>query len=667
VNMLSKTAVAIASTILAGSASADCTTDVTTLPEVQVTNDIAVATTWTCDNTYNLQNQIFVLPGASLTIEAGTVVATTPTPNGSGAIAVSTGAQIFVNGTCECPVIMTSTSDVATWVNGDPKTGTWREAANEWGNLTIMGAGYVSENATPGNVPTCDANNQAQMEGLLAAFPGDPKVQYGGGDDDDDSGSISYLSLRYGGRVLGLTNELNGLSLGGIGRGTDIHHVDIMNNVDDGIEVWGGCVNLKHFSIWNIGDDSLDIDQGYRGKIQFGLIVQGWSLDAAQGSGVGDNCIETDGAENSDWQPVTTTTMYNMTVVGQSISGDGGTAWRDNARVQYRQCLFTKLGERLVRFDNIDGDGAQGYGHNGTLDWPSTWTTPFDQVPAHPNDCPPGTYKAQSSGNLAEIKDSVFYDNNASNAYTEAEARGVVDLSQPFDQQPCDNVLEPPASPIVRIARGAPQIKGGLPVQQVTSLDPRAQNDATTSVGTAPNDGFFTPVGYRGAFSPTHNWLCSWTAADAFGFLQNTGGPTVYCTAKTSSAGCVATISTSCPDCQPVSGAGDYSVTASMVQGGKPGIMFFGVNGAAALPFVGGTLCMNPPLGRAPIQISGGSTPTSCDGSFVQNVNDGTVSPNLDQGPGTSNWCQFWYRDPNQPGMGSTDTALSNAVQLDFE
>jgi hypothetical protein len=79
-----------------------------------------------------------------------------------------------------------------------------------------------------------------------------------------------------------------------------------MNNVDDGIEIWGGTVNLKYFSIWNIGDDSFDVDQGWRGKAQFGLIVQGYSLDANQGSGVGDNVFETDGAEDSDAQPVTT-------------------------------------------------------------------------------------------------------------------------------------------------------------------------------------------------------------------------------------------------------------------------------------------------------------------------------------------------------------------------
>jgi hypothetical protein len=98
--------------------------------------------TWTADNTYNLQEQIFVLPGATLTIEAGTVVASTPTANGSGSLAVTRGAQIFVNGTLENPVIMTSTND---------DFETWREAANEWGNLTVMGDAYISNSFVDGN------------------------------------------------------------------------------------------------------------------------------------------------------------------------------------------------------------------------------------------------------------------------------------------------------------------------------------------------------------------------------------------------------------------------------------------------------------------------------------------------------------------------------------
>jgi len=547
--------------------------------EVLVTADIATSTTWTANNTYNLQDQIYVLPGATLTIEAGTVIASTT--NLGGSLAVAKGAQIFVRGTATDPVIMTSKADTATWVNNDHRTGTWRESANEWGNLTIMGDAYVSENATAGNVAAPSASNVAAMEGLVAAFPGDTRVLYGGGNDDDDSGSIEYLSIRYGGRVIGLNNELNGLSLGGIGRGTDIHHVEIMNNVDDGIEIWGGTVNLKYFSIWNVGDDSFDVDQGWRGKAQFGLIVQGYSLDASQGSGVGDNGFEIDGAEDSDWQPVTTTSIYNCTFIGQPFDGDGATAWRDNARVQYRNCIFMDCGEKVVRFDDVDGDGANGYGHNGTLSWSSTWTTPYTATSAVNAPGNPGAfYTAQRSGNLCEMTDSVFY-NNAD--YSDANSVNVFAAAN-------NNVFEPGSSPIVSISRAAPVIKGGKAMVRVTGLDPRPAGAALTSVGFAPEDGFFSSARYRGAFAPGANWLSGWTASTAYGFTPSEpwcdlGGGLSGTTGNPVAAGSGS-----------FTAGSSITVTVSNAPAGGLALLGWGV-ARADLPVLGGVVVPNPSTG----------------------------------------------------------------------
>jgi hypothetical protein len=388
-----------------------------------------------------------------------------------------------------------------------------------------MGRAYVSENVVATNTPAPNANNVAPMEGLVAQGAGDPNVLYGGGNDNDDSGVLRYVSFRYGGKVIGLNNELNGLSLGGIGRETDISYVEIMNNVDDGIEIWGGTVNLKYVAIWNIGDDSMDIDQGWRGKAQFGLVVQGYSVSAAQGSGVGDNAWEMDGAEQSDYQPVTTGTIYNFTTIGQPLSGDHLAAFRDNARMQFRNCIWMDAGEQAVRNDNVDGDGGAGYGFNGTLSWPNTWTTNFNvfsavNAPANPA----AFYTAQTSGKLIEFTDSVFYNNLAANAYTEANARGVFNAAN-------NNVQIADANgsqlPIKSIVRGGPVAVGSLFMLPVTSLDPRAANSAVTSVGSAPNDGFFTPVNYRGGFSPTQNWLCTWSAADAYNLIATPAGACV--------------------------------------------------------------------------------------------------------------------------------------------
>lgn len=501
--------------------------------EILVSSDISTSTTWTADNTYNLQQQIYVLPGATLTIEAGTVIASDT--NIGGSLAVTKGAQIFVQGTQDEPVIMTSKADVATWVGGDPKTGTWREGANEWGNLTIMGAGYISEDEAPTgltNSPVPSATNVADMEGLVPSVGQEELVQYGGGDDDDDSGVINFLSLRYGGKVAALNKELNGLSLGGIGRETDVHHVEIMNNVDDGIEVWGGTVNLKYINIWNIGDDSFDIDQGWRGKAQFGLIVQGYSVLANQGSGVGDNAIETDGAEDSDWQPVTTAEIRNFTVVGQPLVGDGGTAWRDNARIRYVNCIWQDLGDQLVRFDNDDGDGASGYGHNGTLSWADTWTTAHTatsavNAPANPADF----YKAHTAGNLAQITNSVFFRNLAGGgtgsssdpAYSEATARGVFDVG---NNNLVTSGFDDADGPLTLVTRGALVSTPPGDVLPVIKIDPTPQNDALATADLTA-DEFFTATGFRGGFAPNDNWLTGWTAADAFGFVDN-GNATLW-------------------------------------------------------------------------------------------------------------------------------------------
>jgi len=503
-----------ATMLVAGAASA---------AEVLVSQNISTSTTWTADNTYNLQTQIYVLPGATLTIQPGTVIASTT--NLGGSLAICRGARIVANGTNDLPIIFTSKADVATWTAGNPKTGTARVAMNEWGNLTVMGRAYVGKygnGAASTNTAAPSAANFAQMEGLTGSSSTDPNVIYGGGDDLDSSGTFSYVSLRYGGKVIGLGNELNGLSLGGIGKETVIDHIEIYNNVDDGIEIWGGTVNVQYFSVWNIGDDSLDIDQGWRGKAQFGLIVQGYSGNASQGSGTGDNILEIDGAEKSDAQPVTTGVVYNLTCIGQTGSTGGDTAveFRDNANLQVRNSIFMDVGEQVFRNINTDGEatgGQTGYGFNGTLTYAQRWSTPYNtysSVNAFAN--PASAYQAQVDGNLIDVRDCVFYNNLNASAYTEANTYGVFTSGNNVNAG--TSAANPTAMPIAAITKGAAvNPNGSLIIRPVTSIDPRAAAAAVTSVGTAPNDGFFEQAQFRGAFSSTGNWLCGWTAVDAYG------------------------------------------------------------------------------------------------------------------------------------------------------
>src|SRR5690606_20122885 len=158
---------------------------------------------------------------------------------------------------------------------------------------------------------------------------------------------------------------------------------------------------------------------------------------------------------------------------------------------------FMDLGDRLVSFDNVDGDGGAGYGIGGTLSWADTWTTDYTVTSTvNPFASPATAYQAQSSGKLAQITDSVFFRNLGGSAYTEATARGVFDVAN-------DNVNAGSLAadmPINSLVRGTPVVTTPGTVIPVASVDPRPKNAAFTSVTSAPADGFFTPVAYRGAF-----------------------------------------------------------------------------------------------------------------------------------------------------------------------
>lgn len=476
---------------------------------------ISTSQTWTSDNVYRLAEQIYIDAGATLTIEPGTLIQSQAGLGGS--LAICRGAKIYAKGTACNPIIFTSTND---------DLQNWHEGAEEWGNLTIMGNAYTSTKESD-DVATFDADNDMQMEGLYPIEGEEHLTLFGGDNDNDNSGVISYVSLRYGGKVIGQADELNGMSLGAIGRGTDIHHVEIMNNVDDGIEIWGGTVNLKYVNIWNIGDDSFDLDTGWRGKAQFGLIVQGYSVDAAQGSGVGDNIFEMDGAENDEHQPVTTAAIYNFTVVGQPIDGDYLTDYKDNAHVQFRNCVFMNVGDAVVHtngdytyvpFEDAAGDvwdTAYSATYAGT--WPNqgTLTTAFLEA----------AYQSQVDGYLCEMSDNVFYNNVHADAYTTATSVGVFDAGM-NNVQILDTTGD--KMPIQSLTRGAAFTTSGegKVIYPVTHINPCAANDAVASVGLAPLDGFFTPVKFRGAFPSNYNWLAGWTAVDAYGMTDtsmNTG------------------------------------------------------------------------------------------------------------------------------------------------
>jgi len=182
---------------------------------------------------------------AILTIESGTKVFG---QSGDDYLFISRGSQIYARGTQDEPIIFTSKKDIIGLATKHHK--------GEWGGLVIAG-----------NAPT----NVEGVEQFEFALSGG---KFGGDKPHDSSGVLSYILIKYAGNEVGLDKELNGLSLGGVGDKTMIDYIEVYNNFDDGIELWGGTVNLKHIVLIGNGDDNIDTDHGYRGKMQYVYIKQ---------------------------------------------------------------------------------------------------------------------------------------------------------------------------------------------------------------------------------------------------------------------------------------------------------------------------------------------------------------------------------------------------------
>jgi len=248
--------------------------NITAYPTQDVNLNIDADVTWTSDNIYILDGRIAVLDGATLTIEEGTVI---KAREGSGtnakALLIARGGKLNALGTAAAPIIFTSIADQIlpgeiVSPNVDPTTN------GLWGGVIVLGKAPISA-AAP----------SVQIEGIP---PSDPNGLYGGTEPADNSGTIQYISIRHGGANIGEGNEINGLTLGGVGSGTTIDHVEIVANQDDGIEFFGGKVNVTNAIFWNVGDDSVDGDQSWGGTLDNAIIVN-----------TGDKCFELDGPEGT--------------------------------------------------------------------------------------------------------------------------------------------------------------------------------------------------------------------------------------------------------------------------------------------------------------------------------------------------------------------------------
>lgn len=288
--------------------------DSTNYPSANITvaGNITTNTTWTSNNTYLLTGAVYVDSGVTLTILPGTVI------RGNDAIAnscliVKRSGRIIAQGTATNPIVFTSNKPIGS------------RGLADWGGIIILGRATTNVGV-------------GQIEGLAA----DPANQYGGSDDNDNSGILSYVRIEFGGYVFAQNKEINGLTLGAVGRGTQIDHIQCSFINDDAFEWFGGSVNCKYLVSYRNLDDDFDTDFGYHGFVQYGLSVRDPqiadnSYSMPSGGSTSEGFESDNDATGTSNNPTTNATFANFTMIGPYRGNNNSTvhpAFRRGARIR---------------------------------------------------------------------------------------------------------------------------------------------------------------------------------------------------------------------------------------------------------------------------------------------------------------------------------------------
>lgn len=260
----------------------DCCCEYTTTPSdlVEVQGSITSNTTWTSDKKYLLKGFVYVEDGATLTIQAGTIIkGDKPT---KGSLIIKRGAKLIADGTTSQPIVFTSNQSVGNRSRGD------------WGGIIICGRAPHNQPSDP-------------------TVEGGPDAIYGGTNADDNSGILRYVRIEFAGIAFQPNQEINGLTLGAVGSGTTLEHIQVSYCGDDSYEWFGGNVNAKYLVALAGLDDDFDQDFGWQGHVQFALSLRDPNGADASGSN-GFEC-DNDAAGNSA-APYSQGTWSNVTILG---------------------------------------------------------------------------------------------------------------------------------------------------------------------------------------------------------------------------------------------------------------------------------------------------------------------------------------------------------------
>ena len=462
-------------------------------------NTLAADTTWTADNIYILTDRVYVPAGVTLTIEAGTKIYSTFDNQGTpadtdddtvGTLIISRGGQIIANGCSGKPIVFDAlqTLEVERGMDlpydpdaviGVAGNAPGKTDAGLWGGVIILGNASIS---------LIDASNQPVRNDVIEGFTPAAAVdsdtdgfsdilEYGydgihAQDDADNSGVFRYVSIRHGGYNFAADNEINGLTLGGVGSGTTIDHVEVYANQDDGVEFFGGTVNTSHMVVAFCQDDCFDIDQGHSGTHQFWFALQ----DTTTG---GDNLGEWDGIDTNDGGPKGSTTnvaasnpqIFNATFIGAGTTasdGDNGLFLDDQFNGALYNSIITDSDDALADFSSDGSIAAFANNIVGTF----------------------GLHDGSTNGSIVVNNPGGFY----------------VDILDDPDAGNTAHGTDPLFASYTRDGSG-----------DVTGLDPRPTALNTTVTAGAPY-----PASYRGAFDSINNWAAEWSRLGEDGVFGTT-------------------------------------------------------------------------------------------------------------------------------------------------
>ena len=413
--------------------------------EVIVAGNITTNTNWTADKTYILQGFVYVTNSATLTIAPGTVIQ--GDKGSKGSLIITRGSKIIADGTRDLPIVFTTNDPAPTY--------------GSWGGLIMLGF-----------APTNQVYSGTSCLGLIEGGLDPVLGLYGSGDqpggcgrEDDNSGILRFVRIEYAGIAFQPNNEINGLTLGGVGNKTIIDNVQVSYANDDAFEWFGGTVNCKHLIAYRALDDDLDCDFGFSGNLQHVLVVR----DPAVADVSNSNGFEVDNnASGSTATPKTAPTFSNVTIVGPS--GAAAADYRRAAHLR-RNCeigIFNSLliGNYPVGLF-IDGDATLNNAKNGLLEVKNTWVA--------------GPTELLRSSNTA-VLNVVDWFNTPGWANGSAIDAGDAALQDAF------NLDYPNAQP--------------------TNLSPAIGGGAFTAARI--DKPFFDKVTHVGAFDGQDDWTCGW-------------------------------------------------------------------------------------------------------------------------------------------------------------